>query len=159
MTFEVLPAIELADFKSLKLERLVADVDAEAVDKAVGELVERNVTFTPEEGRAAENGDRVTVDFVGKIDGEAFEGGTAEGAPIVLGQGNFIPGFEEGIAGAKAGDERDVVATFPADYPVADAGRQRRELRRQGEGSGVGRASARSTTTSPRRSAPKASPS
>jgi trigger factor len=119
MTFEVLPAIELADFKGLKLERLVADVDAEAIDKAVGELVERNVTFTPEEGRAAQTGDRVTVDFVGKIDGEAFEGGAAEGAPIVLGQGNFIPGFEEGVAGAKSGEQRDVVATFPADYPVA----------------------------------------
>ena len=119
MTFEVLPAIELADFKGLKLERLVADVDAEAIDKAVGQLVERNVTFTPEEGRAAQTGDRVTVDFVGKIDGEAFEGGAAEGAPIVLGQGNFIPGFEEGIAGAKAGEARDVVATFPEDYPVA----------------------------------------
>jgi trigger factor len=85
----------------------------------VGELVERSVTFTPDEARAAEKGDRVTVDFVGTIDGEAFEGGTAEAAPIVLGQGNFIPGFEEGITGAKAGDERDVVATFPADYPVA----------------------------------------
>ncbi|KAB2941065.1 MAG: trigger factor [Hyphomicrobium sp.] len=119
MTFEVLPAIELADFKSLKLERLVAEVDEEAVDKAIGELVERSVTFTPEEGRAAQTGDRVTVDFVGKIDGEAFEGGSAEGAPIVLGQGNFIPGFEEGIAGAKAGEERDVAATFPEDYPVA----------------------------------------
>ncbi len=119
MTFEVLPAIELADFKGLKLERLVADVDAEAIDKAVGQLVERNVTFTSEEGRAAQTGDRVTVDFVGKIDGEAFEGGAAEGAPIVLGQGNFIPGFEEGIAGAKAGEARDVVATFPEDYPVA----------------------------------------
>ncbi|MEO8421630.1 MAG: trigger factor [Hyphomicrobium sp.] len=119
MTFEVLPSFDLADFKSLKLERLVADVDAEAVDKAVGELVERSVTFTPDEARLAEKGDRVTVDFVGTIDGEAFEGGTAEAAPIVLGQGNFIPGFEEGITGAKAGDERDVVATFPADYPVA----------------------------------------
>jgi trigger factor len=119
MTFEVLPAIELADFKGLKLERLVADVDADAVDKAVGELLERSVTFTPAEGRAAQTGDRVTVDFVGKIDGEAFEGGSAEGAPIVLGQGNFIPGFEDGIAGAKAGEERAVAATFPADYPVA----------------------------------------
>jgi trigger factor len=119
MTFEVLPSFELADFKNLKLERLVADVDPEAVDKAVGDLVERSVTFTPDEARAAEKGDRVTVDFIGKIDGEVFEGGTAEAAPIVLGQGNFIPGFEEGITGAKAGDEREVVATFPADYPVA----------------------------------------
>jgi trigger factor len=118
MTFEVLPAIELADFKKLKLERLVADVDDEAVEKAIGELVDRSVTYAAEEGRAAATGDRVTVDFVGKIDGEAFEGGTAEAAPIVLGQGNFIPGFEEGITGAKAGEARDVAATFPADYPV-----------------------------------------
>jgi trigger factor len=118
MTFEVLPAIELADFKKLKLERLVADVDDEAVEKAIGDLVDRSVTFAAEEGRAAVTGDRVTVDFVGKIDGEAFEGGTAEAAPIVLGQGNFIPGFEEGITGAKAGEARDVAATFPADYPV-----------------------------------------
>lgn len=118
MTFEVLPAIELADFTSLKLERLVADVDDEAQAKAIGELVKRSITYTPEEGRAAENGDRVTVDFVGKIDGEAFEGGSAEGAPIVLGDGNFIPGFEDGLVGAKAGDERDVAATFPGDYPV-----------------------------------------
>jgi trigger factor len=118
MTFEVLPAIELADFKKLKLERLVADVDDEAVEKAIGDLVDRSVTFAAEEGRAAVTGDRVTVDFVGKIDGEPFEGGTAEAAPIVLGQGNFIPGFEEGITGAKAGEARDVAATFPADYPV-----------------------------------------
>jgi trigger factor len=118
MTFEVLPAIELADFKKLKLERLVADVDDEAVEKAISDLVDRSVTYTSEEGRAAATGDRVTVDFVGKIDGEAFEGGTAEAAPIVLGQGNFIPGFEEGITGAKAGEARDVAATFPADYPV-----------------------------------------
>jgi trigger factor len=118
MTFEVLPAIQLADFKSLQLERLVAEVDAEAVDKALDELVKRSITHTPEEGRAAETGDRVTIDFVGKIDGEAFEGGSTEGAPIVLGEGNFIPGFEEGLAGAKAGEERQVAATFPGDYPV-----------------------------------------
>jgi trigger factor len=59
----------------------------------------------------------LTVDFVGKIDGEAFEGGSTEDAPIVLGSGNFIPGFEEGLAGAKAGEEREVEATFPANYP------------------------------------------
>ena len=119
MSFEVLPEFELADFKKLTLERLVADVGADAVDKAIGELASRNTTWTPEDGRAAASGDRVTVDFAGKIDGEAFEGGTAEDAPVVLGQGGFIPGFEEGITGAKAGEERTVKATFPADYPVA----------------------------------------
>ncbi|MFA5898906.1 MAG: trigger factor [Hyphomicrobium sp.] len=119
MSFEVLPAIELTDFSKLELERLVADVDDEALNKAVGELVDRSITYTPDEARPAEKGDRVTIDFVGKIDGEAFEGGTAEAAPIVLGEGNFIPGFEDGLMGAKTGDERDVPATFPADYPVA----------------------------------------
>jgi trigger factor len=118
MEFEVLPAIDLTDFSKLKLERLVADVDAAAIDEAVGQLVQRSLTYTADESRAAEKGDRVTIDFVGKIDGEAFEGGTAEAAPIVLGEGNFIPGFEDGLLGAKAGDQRDVPATFPADYPV-----------------------------------------
>lgn len=118
MSFEVLPAIELADFSKLELEQLVADVDDESLAKALGELVDRSITYTPDEARAAEKGDRVTIDFVGKIDGEAFEGGTAEAAPIVLGEGNFIPGFEDGLLGAKAGDEREIAATFPADYPV-----------------------------------------
>lgn len=118
MTFEVLPKIEVVDFGKLKLERLVADVEPEAVDKALADLAERSTTWTPDEARAAQSGDRLTVDFVGKIGAEAFEGGTAEDAQIVLGQGNFIPGFEEGLAGAKAGDERSVTATFPADYPV-----------------------------------------
>jgi trigger factor len=118
MSFEVLPNFDLTDFKKLKLEKLVADVDDAAVESAIGELVERSVTYTAEDGRAAENGDQVTLDFVGKIDGEAFEGGAAEGATVVLGKANFIPGFEEGLIGAKAGDERAVSATFPEDYPV-----------------------------------------
>ena len=120
MSFEVLPNFDLADFKGLKLEKLVADVDADAVEAAIGELIERSVTYTAEEGRAAEMGDQVTIDFVGKIDGEAFEGGSAEGATVVLGKANFIPGFEEGLVGAKASDERAVEATFPEDYPVKD---------------------------------------
>jgi trigger factor len=120
VTFEVLPKIEVADLSSLKLERLVADVEPEAIEKAMGELAERATTWTPEEGRAAASGDRLTVDFVGRIGGEAFEGGKAEDAQIVLGQGSFIPGFEEGLEGAKAGEERSVVATFPEDYTVEE---------------------------------------
>lgn len=116
LTFEVLPKIEITDFSGLKLERLVADVEPEAIDKAVGELAERGTSWTPDETRAAGDGDRLTVDFVGKIDGEAFEGGTAQDVQIVLGQKSFIPGFEEGLQGAKAGDEREVKAAFPADY-------------------------------------------
>jgi len=118
MSFEVLPPIALANFEDLKLEKFVAEVDDEAVQKGIDDLVERSVSYTAEEGRAAQTGDRVTIDFVGKIDGEAFEGGTAEDAPIVLGQGNFIPGFEDGLTGVKAGDEKDIAATFPEDYPV-----------------------------------------
>ena len=118
VTFEVLPKIELADLTTLKLERLVADVEPEAIDKAVAELADRATSWTPEEGRAAASGDRLTVDFVGSIGEEAFDGGKAEDAQIVLGQGSFIPGFEEGLEGGKAGEERSVVATFPADYPV-----------------------------------------
>ena len=118
MTFEVLPSFDLVDPKTLKLERLRADVEPDAIDKAVEQLVERSITFTPEEGRAAASGDRITMDFVGKIDGEAFEGGSGEGTQLVLGQANFIPGFEEGLIGVKAGEERDINATFPDDYTV-----------------------------------------
>ena len=67
----------------------------------------------------AETGDRLTLNFVGKIDGEAFEGGAAEDAHVILGRGMFIPGFEEGLAGAKAGEERTVTATFPENYQAA----------------------------------------
>jgi trigger factor len=118
VSFEVLPDIQLTDLKSLKLERLVADVEPEAIDKALSDMAGRATSWTPEEGRAATSGDRLTVDFVGSIGEEAFEGGRAEDAQIVLGQGSFIPGFEDGLMGAKAGEERRVVATFPADYPV-----------------------------------------
>lgn len=116
MTFEVLPKIAVADFAGLKLERMVADVEESAVDKAVSDLVDRSTTFEAVEGRVAGDGDRIAMNFVGKIDGEAFEGGTAEGVNLVFGQGGFIPGFEEGLKGVKAGDERQVDATFPDDY-------------------------------------------
>jgi len=117
MSFEVLPEIKLVDFSELKIERPVADVDEKAIEEALNQLAERSTTFEVAEGRAAEDGDRVTIDFVGKIDDEPFEGGSAEGVNIVLGQGGFIPGFEEGLKGSKAGEERVVSAKFPEDYP------------------------------------------
>ena len=119
MTFEVLPTFALVDFSTLKLERMVADVEEEAIEKAVVALADRSTTYEWEAERAAVEGDQIKMDFVGKIDGEAFEGGTAEGVTLVFGQGGFIPGFEEGLLGAKAGDERVVTATFPADYGAA----------------------------------------
>jgi trigger factor len=118
MSFEVLPPIPLADLSTLKFERLSADVDDDAIDKALKDLSERNTSYTLEEGRAASTGDLVTMDFKGSIDGEAFEGGAAEGATLTMGKGQFIPGFEDGVAGMKAGDSRVVKATFPADYPM-----------------------------------------
>jgi trigger factor len=119
MSFEVLPKIELIDMSTLSLDREVVEVDDETIDKAVAELVERNVTFEVEEGRVAAEGDQLKIDFVGSIDGTPFEGGTGEDMEIVIGRGGFIPGFEDGLKGAKAGDEPTIKATFPAEYQVA----------------------------------------
>ena len=119
MSYEIIPKFDVVDFSTLELERLTADVDPEEVDKAIQQLAERNVSYEATEA-AAEDGYKLTVDFVGKIDGEAFDGGTAEGVELVLGQGGFIPGFTEGMVGAKAGEERKVEATFPEAYPVED---------------------------------------
>ncbi|MBR2536040.1 MAG: trigger factor [Hyphomicrobium sp.] len=118
MTFEVLPPIPQPDLSKIAIERLVAEVDDEALNTALGDIAERNMKYDVEDGREAANGDMVTMDFVGKVDGEVFEGGSAENAPLVLGKGQFIPGFEDGLIGVKAGDERTVSATFPADYPM-----------------------------------------
>ena len=117
VSYEALPEIKVTDLAALKLEREVADVTPEAVDKAVGDLVERAVRYEVEAERAASQGDRVTVDFVGRIDGNEFEGGKSEDAQIVIGQSQFIPGFVEGIMGTKAGEERTVNAKFPDAYP------------------------------------------
>ena len=95
----------------------MADVADEAINKALEELVERAVRYEAEPDRSAGEGDRVTIDFVGRIDGQEFEGGKGEGVELVIGQANFIPGFVEGIAGAKAGEERTVNAKFPEQYP------------------------------------------
>jgi trigger factor len=119
MSFEVLPQIAVADLSSLKLERLVAEVPDAEIDKAIADMAQRNTRFEPEEGRVAAKGDQVTIDFVGRIEGVEFEGGKAEGVPLVLGSGGFIPGFEDGLIEAKAGEVRIVEATFPAEYQVA----------------------------------------
>lgn len=118
MSFEVLPEIAITDLSQLQVTRLVADVGDTEVQEALNNLAERNIRYVPEEGRTAQTGDRLTIDFVGKIDGVAFENGTGEGVTLVLGQGQFIPGFEEGLTGAKTGDERLVNANFPDTYTV-----------------------------------------
>jgi trigger factor len=117
MSFEVLPEIAIADLTALKLEREVADVSDEAVDRALADLVERGVRYEVEADRTAGDGDRMSIDFVGSVDGVEFEGGKGEDVQLVLGQSAFIPGFVEGLVGAKAGEERTVTPKFPDDYP------------------------------------------
>lgn len=119
MSFEVLPKFDLTDFSTLKLEREVAEADDETLEKAVADLVERNVTFEVEDGRVAADGDQLKIDFVGSIDGTPFDGGAGEDTDLVIGSGTFIPGFEEQLKGAKAGDERTVNVTFPEAYQAA----------------------------------------
>lgn len=117
MSFEVLPEIEVTDFAKFKLERWVTEVSDENIDSGVDQLVESSTSYQTKEDAAGE-GDQVTIDFVGSIDGEPFEGGKAEDAPLVIGRKSFIPGFEEGLIGAKSGETRTVTTTFPDDYPV-----------------------------------------
>jgi len=118
LSFEVLPKFELMDFGKLALERPVAEVTETNIDKSIERIRAANLRYQPKDG-AAETGDRLVIDFTGSIDGKPFAGGSTEDAPIVLGGGNFIPGFEEGLAGARAGEEREVDATFPENYPEA----------------------------------------
>ncbi len=115
MSFEILPKIDLADLKSITLEKEVAEPDPEDVKSALGRLMKANVSYEPKDG-AAEKDDRLTIDYTGSVDGEPFEGGKGEDAFIVIGSGRFIPGFEAGLEGAKAGEKRDVRVTFPEDY-------------------------------------------
>ena len=116
---EVLPAIELGDFKSITLDKPVLAVTDAEVDETVNRIAEANRPYTAKEGGEAANGDRVTVSFVGSIDGEKFEGGSGEDIPVVLGSNSFIPGFEEQLVGIKEGETRTVNVTFPENYQAA----------------------------------------
>jgi trigger factor len=114
---EVVPAIALPDFKTIKLEKMVAEVTDLDVDEAVRRLAEQNRTYTAKpEGAKAESGDRVVMSFTGTVNGEAFEGGSGENVPLSIGSNAFIPGFEDQLVGIAAGETRTVNVTFPADY-------------------------------------------
>ena len=114
---EVVPQIALADFKAIKLEKLVADVADADVDEGVRRVAEQSRTYTSKsEGSKAENGDRVVMSFKGTINGEAFEGGSGEDVPVNVGSNTFIPGFEDQLLGIAAGETRTVNVTFPTDY-------------------------------------------
>jgi trigger factor len=119
VNLEVLPQITAPSLDGLKLEKLVVPVSDAEVDEAVQRIASQQKSFVDaKKGKKAENGDQVMVDFVGKLDGEVFEGGSAENQPIELGSGRMIPGFEEGLLGVKAGDTKTITVTFPADYPA-----------------------------------------
>lgn len=114
---EILPPIELADFKTFKLEKPTADVPDAEIDEAVGRIAEQNKPYAAKApGEKAEQKDRVTIDFTGSIDGKAFEGGTGGDVVVEIGSGTFIPGFEDQLVGVKIGDNRKIDAAFPENY-------------------------------------------
>ena len=121
IVFDIIPPIDLIDFSTVKLTRPVVEVDDEKVDEALERLASSRKDFEPRGKTAkAREGDRVKIDFVGRIDGEAFEGGTAEGFELELGSGQFIPGFEDQLVDTKAGDTKDVEVSFPEEYGNAE---------------------------------------
>lgn len=121
LTYECLPEIPESDFSKVKLEKLVVEASDEDVTEALANLAESAQNFEDrKKGSKAKEGDQVVIDFLGKVDGEAFEGGKAEEYPLVLGSNSFIPGFEEQLVGVKAGDEVEVKVSFPAEYGAAN---------------------------------------
>lgn len=117
LTYEALPEVPEVPFGDIALERMVVSIDEAAVTEALENLAASAKDYTEKDaGAAAEDGDQVTLDFVGRIGGEAFDGGSAEDFPLVLGSGSFIPGFEPQLEGTKAGETKDITVTFPEDY-------------------------------------------
>jgi trigger factor len=121
VALEVLPKIELADFKGIALDRMVADVTDAEVEEALGKIAEQNRPFAPKgEGAKVESGDRVVIDFTGKLEGRPFEGGTGGDIGVNVGSNTFIPGFEDQLIGMTAGENRLVKVTFPVNYMNAE---------------------------------------
>ncbi len=117
VAIEVVPAIQLADFKSFNVEKPVAEVTEADIDEAIKRIADQNKSYEAKgEGAKAASGDRVTISFKGTIDSVAFEGGTAQDVPLVIGSGSFIPGFEDQLVGIGEGETRTVKVTFPANY-------------------------------------------
>jgi len=121
MTFEIVPPIEVKDFGSIEVERLSVDVTEEHIDHALQQIAAQQRSFEPRpDDAAAEKGDRIVISFQGQIDSQPFEGGSAEDVPLELGSGQFLPGFEDQLLGARKGEKRVVNVAFPADYGVAN---------------------------------------
>lgn len=114
------PEIELSDYKGIKAAKKVNEITDADVDKQIDIIRKKNARIVSVEDRPAQMGDEVTIDFEGFFGDEAFEGGKGENHPLVLGSGQFIPGFEDQVAGHSVGDEFDVIVTFPEDYQMTD---------------------------------------
>jgi trigger factor len=120
IALEVLPQFEIGDFAEISLERPVAEIEESEVETSLQRLADSRRTFAERpEGEGAEAGDRLTIDFEGKVDGEVFEGGSGKDVEVALGSKSFVPGFEDGLVGAVAGENRVVNPTFPENYPEA----------------------------------------
>jgi len=120
VAYEKLPAVPEVDLTALELTRMVVKADDAAVDEALANLARTAKAFDDrKKGAKAETGDQVVIDFIGRVDGEAFEGGTATDYPLELGSNSFIPGFEDGLVGVAVDEEREVAVTFPATYQAA----------------------------------------
>ena len=121
MGIDLMPDFKLAELSSIALMRPVAEVSDENVMDSLKRLAAQQRTYEPKgDDATAVDGDQLLIDFVGKIDGVPFEGGTADNAALVIGSGSFIPGFEDQLKGAKAGEAKTVSVTFPGDYPSAN---------------------------------------
>ena len=119
VTLEVLPEVPEPQIDAIKLERLTVEVPEDRINEQLNMLASQQKSYDPAaEGHAAQMGDLVIMDFVGKVDGVAFDGGTGEGMSVELGSGRLIPGFEDQLVGVKAGEERTLNVTFPDDYNV-----------------------------------------
>jgi len=117
VAIEVVPTIQLADFKTFSVEKPVVEVTDAEVDEAIKRIADQNRPYAAKaEGAKAETGDRVTISFKGSINGELFDGGTGEGIPVVIGAGQFIPGFEEQLVGMAVGETRTLKVSFPKNY-------------------------------------------
>jgi trigger factor len=121
VALEIVPKIELANFKGIKLERWTTDITKEQVDEAIKLISEQNKPYVAKgEGAKVENGDRVVMKFAGTMDGKPFEGGSGDDIPVMVGAGQFIPGFEEQLIGMTAGETKTVNVTFPENYMAAN---------------------------------------
>ncbi|MBX3566947.1 MAG: trigger factor [Rhizobiaceae bacterium] len=119
LAYEIIPAFEIKDVSGISVDRPVYDVPEDEIEEQVRRIAESTRSFHAKEGKA-EDGDRVTIDYVGKMDGVAFDGGTGGDQPLVLGSKQFIPGFEDQLVGTAAGEQKQITVTFPTEYQAAN---------------------------------------